>query len=324
MLDRGEGRTRACCSSKQIKSLDMSLSLSKAVLNRCPSCADNFAHLHCINTCSPNQTLTVKVTRTMNVTALNKTKEVVVGYQAFLSSAFAEGAFDSCKNVRIPATGGYAISTMCGRYGHKLCTAQRWYDFQGDSSNGLAPLDIDFSLVKEGETEGIPDGVVPYDGESFRCNETTPTGGIACSCQDCQSSCPSVPPPPPPVAPFRLLGTDGFLVISVILLCLLLLTFLLYLAVSYWVSSRRKHDQERGQRKKNGKNSNDVSELVVHPSQVTCAEKNSLAAQALLSSGFRNWGTVMATYPLTVSTLAVKYGLNVGVSEVMKRRHGEP
>uniref|UniRef100_A0A3P8VJM5 NPC1 like intracellular cholesterol transporter 1 n=1 Tax=Cynoglossus semilaevis TaxID=244447 RepID=A0A3P8VJM5_CYNSE len=185
-----------------------------------------------------------------------------------ITFAFAEGAFDSCKNVRIPATGGYAISTMCGRYGHKLCTAQRWYDFQGDSSNGLAPLDIDFSLVKEGETEGIPNGVVPYDGESLRCNKTTPTGGIACSCQDCQSSCPSVPPPPPPVAPFRLLGTDGFLVISVILLCLLILTFLL--------------------------------ELVVHPSQVTCAEKNSLAAQALLSSGFRNWGTAMATYPLTV------------------------
>lgn len=101
ILDRGETNTYACCSTKQLFSLEMSLMLSKAVLNRCPSCAENFAHLHCINTCSPNQSQTVNVTRIMNITTENVTREAVVAYQAFLSTRFADGAFQSCKNVRI-------------------------------------------------------------------------------------------------------------------------------------------------------------------------------------------------------------------------------
>uniref|UniRef100_A0A4W6FTC0 NPC1 like intracellular cholesterol transporter 1 n=1 Tax=Lates calcarifer TaxID=8187 RepID=A0A4W6FTC0_LATCA len=260
ILDRGENNTYTCCSIKQLSSLERSLTLSKAVLIRCPSCAENFAHLHCINTCSPNQSQRVKVTKVMNVTTLGKTKEAVVAYQSFITTTFADAAFQSCKNVRIPATGGFAISTMCGRYGAKLCTPQRWYDFQGDSSNGLAPLDIDFRLIKEGYSEGVPEGVIPYNGRALKCNETTPSGGQVCSCQDCQESCPSVPPLLPPPSPFRLLGIDGFLLISIVLFCLLIL--------------------------------------------VTCADRNSLAAQAFLSLKFQQWGTVMATYPLTVLLLS--------------------
>lgn len=304
MLDQGEGNTFACCSIKQLSSLEMSLTLSKAVLIRCPSCAENFAHLHCINTCSPNQTQTVEVTKVMNVTSQGKTREAVVGYNAFLSTSFADASFQSCKNVRIPATGGFAIATMCGRYGAKLCTPQRWYDFQGDSSNGLAPLDIDFKLIKPGDTTGLPEGVIPYGGRALKCNETTPSGGKSCSCQDCQETCPKVPPPPLPPGPFRLLGTDGFLVISIVILCLLIFSFLLFLVTSYWVNSQKRQDEEKGKRKGKGKdqNCNDLTQQTIHPSEVTCADKNSLAAQAFLSSLFQKWGTIMATYPLTVSS----------------------
>nr|XP_019960969.1 PREDICTED: Niemann-Pick C1-like protein 1 [Paralichthys olivaceus] len=306
ILDHGENNTYACCSVKQLISLDLSLGLSKALLVRCPSCAENFAHLHCINTCSPNQSQTVQVTKVMNLTEQGKTNEAVVGYQAFLSNTFADGAFQSCKNVRIPATGGFAIATMCGRYGAKLCTTQRWYDFQGDSSNGLAPLDIDFKLVNEGDTEGLPKGVVPYNGRALNCNETTPSGGQVCSCQDCKESCPSMPPPPLPPGPFRLLGTDGFLVISIILLCLLISAFVLYLNVSIWVMPKIREDVKKGKRKGKGKdqNSNDVTQRVVDPSEVTCTDRNSLAAHAFLSSEFRHWGILMATYPLTVLLLS--------------------
>uniref|UniRef100_A0A3B5M921 SSD domain-containing protein n=1 Tax=Xiphophorus couchianus TaxID=32473 RepID=A0A3B5M921_9TELE len=233
----GESNTYACCSLQQLSSLETSLTLSKAVLIRCPSCAENFAHLHCATTCSPNQTLTVNVTKVMNVTHLGRPRDAVVAYQAYISNTFAEGAFQSCKNVRIPATGGFAIATMCGRYGSKLCTAQRWYDFQGDTSNGLAPLDIDFRLLKENDTTGVPEGMVPYNGRALGCNENTTTGGMACSCQDCLDSCPRVPPPPPPPEHFRIQDLNGFLVISIILLCLLICAFVVYLVVSYCVKS---------------------------------------------------------------------------------------
>uniref|UniRef100_A0A3Q3ICK9 SSD domain-containing protein n=1 Tax=Monopterus albus TaxID=43700 RepID=A0A3Q3ICK9_MONAL len=266
VLDRGENNTYACCSIDQLSSLEKSLTLSKAVLVRCPSCVENFAHLHCMTTCSPSQSQRVKVTKVMNVTINGMEKEAVVGYQAFLSTTFADAAFQSCKNVRIPATGGFAIATMCGRYGAKLCTPQRWYDFQGDSSNGLAPLDIDFKLIKEGVTVGLPEGVIPYNGNALKCNETTPSGGQVCSCQDCQESCPSIPPPPPPEGPFTLFGIDGYLVISIIFFCILICAFLLCLTAS----------------------------------KVTCADRNSLRAQAFLSLQFQHWGTLMATYPLTV------------------------
>ncbi|XP_070689314.1 NPC1-like intracellular cholesterol transporter 1 isoform X2 [Pempheris klunzingeri] len=306
ILDHGENNTYACCSINQLKSLEMSLTLSKAVLVRCPSCAENFAHLHCINTCSPNQSQIVKVTKVMNITTPGKTKEAVVGYQAFLTTTFADASFQSCKNVKIPATGSFAIATMCGRYGAKLCNPQHWYDFQGDSSNGLAPLDIDFNLVKEGDTAGLPAGVIPYNGRALKCNETTPSGGEVCSCQDCQESCPKMPPPPLPPGPFRLLGTDGFLIISIILFCLLIFAFLFYLSVAFWMRSQKKKDAEKGKRKRKGKdqNSNDVTQPVIHPSEVTCADRNSLAAQAFLSSEFQHWGTLMATYPLTVLLLS--------------------
>uniref|UniRef100_A0A665U444 NPC1 like intracellular cholesterol transporter 1 n=1 Tax=Echeneis naucrates TaxID=173247 RepID=A0A665U444_ECHNA len=312
MLDQGEGNTFACCSLKQLSSLETSLTLSKAVLVRCPSCAENFAHLHCINTCSPNQTQTVKVTKVTNITnSLNNTKEVVVGYQAFLNTNFADGAFKSCENVRIPATGGFAIATMCGRYGAKLCTAQRWYDFQGDSSNGLAPLDIDFRLIKDGDTEGVPTGVIPYNGRALKCNETTPSGGQVCSCQDCQESCPSVPSPPPPPSPFTIFEIDGFLFISLILFSVLVFAFLLYLCVACVIKHKKRQNGKKGETIKKGKdqNCNDVTQKIVHPSEVTFAEKNSLAAQAFLSAGFQRWGTLMATYPLTVIVVVFSAGL---------------
>ncbi|XP_077456590.1 NPC1-like intracellular cholesterol transporter 1 [Stigmatopora argus] len=300
MLDKGPGNTSACCSLKQLSSLDMSLTLSKALLVRCPSCTENFAHLHCINTCSPNQSQSVKVIKVMNVTTLGKTREAVVEYQAYLSANFADASFQSCQNVRIPATGGFAIATMCGRYGAKLCTAQRWFDFQGDSSNGLAPLDIDFRLIKRGETQGVPEGVVPYDGRALRCNETTPSGGRACSCQDCKGSCPVLPPPPMPPGPFRLLGTDGFFVITVIVFALLIYFFGFFLLISCWVKSKKNRDDQNVGVKGKNRKADAGNPRVVHPSEVTCADKNSMAAQAFLSSVFQSWGTFMASYPFTV------------------------
>ena len=304
MLDNGEKNTYACCSIKQLKSLENSLRLSKVILLRCPSCADNFAHLHCINTCSPNQTQTVEVTKVMDITTSQNTMATaVVAYKAFISTTFADSAFGSCKNVRIPATGGFAIGTMCGPYGAAQCTPQYWYDFQGDSSNGLAPLDIDFKLINEGNTTGLPTGVVPYNGRALKCNETTPTGGEACSCQDCTESCQMIQISPT-TSPFTLLGADGYLVVSIILFCLLTFAFLLYLFVACFLRSRRnRKDEEKGRGKGRGKdqNSNDVSQPLIDPSEVTCTDRNSLVAQAFLSSKFQFWGTLMATFPLTVS-----------------------
>lgn len=311
MLDNGPDNTYACCSMNQLNSLEKSLSMSKAVLIRCPSCAENFAHLHCMTTCSPNQTQSLQVTKVMNITNdKNLTREAVVAYKVFLTTNFANAAFKSCQNVRIPATGGFAISTMCGRYGAKLCTPQYWYDFQGNSGNGLAPLDIDFNLLEPGHDMELPPGVIPYDGKVLGCNESSVVDGEVCSCQDCTDSCPYIPPPKVPPGPFKVGDLDGALFVSIILFVVLLLAFLLCVPLSSYLSPKKQQTKSKKKKKDSGQkkekqakdqNSNNILERRIDPSEVTCAEKNSMAAQDFLSSVFEVWGTTMAKYPLWVS-----------------------
>uniref|UniRef100_A0A8C2HGB5 NPC1 like intracellular cholesterol transporter 1 n=1 Tax=Cyprinus carpio TaxID=7962 RepID=A0A8C2HGB5_CYPCA len=287
MLAHGEGKTLACCSFRQLTALQSSLTLSKAVLIRCPSCADNFAHIHCATTCSPNQSQILKITKTANITQpAGMVKEAVVGYEAYVSTSFSDASFRSCKNVRIPATGGYAIATMCGRYGATLCTPQRWLDFQGDSSNGLAPLDINFKLLPDGQTAGLPPGAVLFAGTALNCNETTPTGGEACSCQDCEQSCPAVPQPPPLPEPFMIGRLDGVLVICIIVFSCIFLLLICY--------------------------------VILDPKDVTCSDKASLATQEFLGSLFQTWGTIMARYPLIVLPvcLVVVLAFAVGIKDI--------
>ncbi|KAL7827292.1 hypothetical protein SRHO_G00330100 [Serrasalmus rhombeus] len=297
MLDQGEGQTFACCSPQQLISLQSSVSLSKAILLRCPSCAYNFAHLHCITTCSPNQSQTINITRTIPVNISGTEKEAVVSYQAYVSTTFSDASFNSCKNVRIPATGGYAIGSMCGRYGSTLCTPQRWLDFQGDSSNGLAPLDIDFRLIPPQHNAAVPEGMVPYAGIALGCNETTPTGGEECSCQDCQESCPPVPPPGPLPEPFMIGNMEGFLATSLILFAIFCLLFLIFLVVKCILHLCKRKKSKSGK----DKNANEVHlNQTVNPKDITCTDRVSLVTQKYLGSFFQSWGIVMARHPLKV------------------------
>lgn len=310
MLANGEGQTLACCSIRQLSALQSSLTLSKAVLIRCPSCADNFAHIHCVTTCSPDQSQLLKITKTANVTQPNgKDKEAVVGYEAYISTSFSDAAFRSCKNVRIPATGGFAIATMCGRYGSTLCTPQRWYDFQGDSSNGLAPLDINFRLLPPGQTAGLPPGATVFAGTALNCNETTPAGGEACSCQDCVQSCPPVPELAPLPKPFMIGKLDGVLVICVIVFSIIFLLFICFLAFKYSTQQRKWKSKDQ--------NENDIDQKI-SPKDVTFSDKASLATQEFLGSLFQMWGTIMARHPLKVllACLVVVLVFAVGIINI--------
>ncbi|NXY18432.1 NPCL1 protein, partial [Atrichornis clamosus] len=226
-LVRGDNATtRVCCSYGQLSALRLSVALSGTVLARCPSCARNFANLYCHNICSPDQSLFTNVTRVVNRTAAvpGLPLQAVVEYQCFYRDRYAQAAFASCRGVRLPATGGFAIATMCGRYGAQLCTAQRWLDFQGDKNNGLAPLQIDFRLLPNGSQPG--EGIAPLDERVWSCDQAPSAGQEPCSCQDCALSCPPVVPPPGPPPPFRLGQADGVLVLCVLLFACLALVFL--------------------------------------------------------------------------------------------------
>ncbi|XP_077162613.1 NPC1-like intracellular cholesterol transporter 1 [Paroedura picta] len=290
MLYKGDNATFACCTVQQLISLKVSLAMSQGILSRCPSCVENFVNLYCQNTCSPNQSLFINVTRVFNTTVSGKPKDGVLQYQCYYTQDFADKSFDSCKGVRLPATGGYAIAAMCGKYGSTLCTTQRWLDFQGDSSNGLAPLEITFKLMPDDSVIG--GDIVPLNGTAWKCSESVRGSGDRCSCPDCPDSCPHIPSPTPAPLPFKVGRMRGSLFVCLMCFGLLMLLFVSFLM--WRCSSSMK--KSKGQSLK----------MVSH--RLTSSEKLSRAIHSFLTRTFSCWGTLVASYPVTViviSTVAV-------------------
>ncbi|XP_075300982.1 NPC1-like intracellular cholesterol transporter 1 [Opisthocomus hoazin] len=288
--------TFVCCNLAQLSALQLSVALSGTVLSRCPACARNFANLYCNNICSPDQSLFTNVTRVVNRTAADGTPQLaVIEYQCFYRQYYADAAFASCKGVRLPATGGYAIDTMCGRYGARLCTTQRWLDFQGDKNNGLAPLQIDYRLVPNGTQPG--DGVEPLGAQAWRCDQPLSDEEQACSCQDCAESCPPVAAPADPPPPFRLGDADGALVLCGLLFGLLAIAF-----VSALLCRRR--------RSKEG-----FTPQPAAPRAAGCSARLGDASHRVLARAFRWWGTLVARHPAAVLAAAAVLagGLSAGL-----------
>ncbi|XP_067168358.1 NPC1-like intracellular cholesterol transporter 1 [Apteryx mantelli] len=287
LVPAGVNETRVCCSAAQLNALRLSVALSSAVLARCPACARNFANIYCRNICSPDQSLFTNVTRVTEYAPVPGFSQLaVLEYQCFYDRAFAEAAFTSCQGVRLPATGGYAIDAMCGRYGAKLCTAQRWLDFQGDKNNGLAPLQIDFRLVPNGTRPG--GDLEPLNGRAWPCGEPLDAAGEPCSCQDCAEACPVVPAPPGPPPPFRLGAADGALVLCCLLFGLLVLLFATGVAARRCVRPRRRPAASPAPRRAPG-----------------CAARLARSTHA----AFSRWGALVARHPAaTLATAAVAVG----------------
>ncbi|XP_012618819.2 NPC1-like intracellular cholesterol transporter 1 [Microcebus murinus] len=280
-LYTGPNTTQACCSAKQLVSLEASMSLTKALLTRCPACSNNFVSLHCHNTCSPNQSLFINVTRVAQRGAGQP--PAVVAYEAFYQRSFAEQTYDSCSRVRIPAAASLAVGSMCGVYGSALCNAQRWLDFQGDTGNGLAPLDITFHLWEPGQALGS--GMQPLNEEVLHCNESQGEDATACSCQDCAASCPVIARPQPLDRTFRLGRMPGALVIIIIICSVfaLLTLFLVYRRVA---------------------SSKDKGKTVGPKEGTSLPDKPRLSTHTMLGQFFQGWGTWVASWPVTILVLS--------------------
>ncbi|XP_036896909.1 NPC1-like intracellular cholesterol transporter 1 [Sturnira hondurensis] len=276
-LYSGPNTTYACCSQKQLVSLEASMAITKALLTRCPACSDNFVSLYCHNTCSPDQSVFVNVTRV--AVRGGGQPPAVVAYEAFYQRSFAEQVYDSCSRVRIPAAATLAVGAMCGVYGSTLCNAQHWLNYQGDTGNGLAPLDITFHLWEPSQATGSE--IQPLDGEITPCNKSQGDGTTACSCQDCAASCPAITQPEALDATFHLGRIGGGLAL-VIILCSVLAVITAFLMVP-----RLRPCRKTGM----------MRDPKASPS---FSNRLSLSTHTLLNLGFQGWGTWVALWPLTV------------------------
>uniref|UniRef100_A0A8C5WR56 NPC1 like intracellular cholesterol transporter 1 n=1 Tax=Laticauda laticaudata TaxID=8630 RepID=A0A8C5WR56_LATLA len=297
MFFTGENSTYACCSLGQLQFLEESLVLLQSVLSRCPACTENFSNIHCQNICSPNQSQFINVTRDFNGTFLNVTVRGVLEFQCFYSQQFAEGIFQSCKGVRMPATGGYVMDAMCGKYGAAACTTQHWLDFQGDTSNGMAPLAISFQL-KPGDWAAEETGILPLNETVWKCSEAV-HNSPECSCPDCEQSCPAIQLPPSEYQPFKVGTMDGVLFVSILLFGVVALSFM---SLLLW-QRRSSPEKQKGHSREDT-----VTKL-------TTSEKVSQAMYDFLVKAFSSWGTLVASNPIKVIllSLAIVAGLSSGM-----------
>ncbi|KAF9419459.1 hypothetical protein HW555_003959 [Spodoptera exigua] len=206
----------SCCSDEQLDNLASKIMPAENLLQRCPSCFENFVQHICGMTCSPNQS---DFLYPAEVVPFNSTHQKITTITYDLSARYMNTTFESCLQVQAPSTNQLALDLMCGEYGAEYCTPERWFKFMGDVTN-FAPFQINYV------SDPVPEhGLTPYDPVTRPCNEGSP-GQPGCSCLDCSASCPAPPPPPPPMVPFTILGADGYAVIMAIVFIIFTTLFL--------------------------------------------------------------------------------------------------
>ena len=170
--------TDVCCLQDQLETLQSSLQTANNLISSCGACKKNFFDLFCTFTCSPDQSLFVNVTDTVQ----KGDKYLVTELDQLISSKFGTGFYDSCKDVKFGATGGKAMD-LFGRAKNYT----QFLTFLGTKRIfGGSPFQINFPPPDESfkNMHPILEGPIP-------CNTTDEA--YRCACVDCAGSCPEMP-----------------------------------------------------------------------------------------------------------------------------------
>ncbi|KAH9624778.1 hypothetical protein KSS87_022864 [Heliosperma pusillum] len=150
----------------------------------CPACLRNFLNIFCEMSCSPDQSLFIDVTSIKKV----NNNLTVDGIEFYVTDAFGEGLYDSCKEVKFGTMNTRAIEFVAG--GAK--DFKGWFTFIGRQVG----LNVPGSPYLINFTSTVPasSGMRPMNVSAYSCSDTS----LGCSCGDCPSSpaCSSSAPPP--------------------------------------------------------------------------------------------------------------------------------
>lgn len=180
------GQLVTCCNAEQIQSIDKNLNMAASFLQRCPSCLQNFVNHVCEYTCGAEHSDFLEVVSTEEADG----HEYVSAVDLYISRAYLHATYDSCKDVSMPSTGQRVMDLICGGWGWRRCTAERWFAYAGDvEENAYVPFQITY----------VPDQPAPSGGKmlvppSTPCNESPRVGAGSCSCVDCSAACPAATP----------------------------------------------------------------------------------------------------------------------------------
>ncbi|CAA0830100.1 Patched family protein [Striga hermonthica] len=163
-----------CCTVEQFDVLRTQVQQAIPFVVGCPACLRNFLNLFCELTCSPNQAQFINVTSISRV-GRNTT---VNGIDYYVTDAFGEGMFESCKDVKFGSMNSRAIEFI----GASAKNFSEWFAFIGRRAElGLpgSPYAINFLPVAPESS-----GMRPMNVSTYSCGDTS----LGCSCGDCPSA----------------------------------------------------------------------------------------------------------------------------------------
>ncbi|GLT63217.1 hypothetical protein SLA2020_357960 [Shorea laevis] len=174
-----------CCTEKQFDTLRAQVQQAIPFLVGCPACLRNFLNLFCELSCSPDQSLFINVT---SVSELNGNL-TVDGIDFYVTDAFGEELFSSCKDVKFGTMNTRAIEFI----GAGAKNFKEWFAFIGQQA---PPGSIGSPYAINFKSSALElSGMEPMNVSTYSCGDTS----LGCSCGDCPSSpiCSSSEPPSP-------------------------------------------------------------------------------------------------------------------------------
>ncbi|KAK4101592.1 multidrug efflux transporter AcrB transmembrane domain-containing protein [Parathielavia hyrcaniae] len=166
-----------CCNVEQVDALKSNLKTANQIIATCPACKDNFFNMFCTFTCSPDQSLFINVTKTMEKNG----KTLVTELDQLISEQYGSGFYNSCKDVKFGPTNSRAMDLIGG--GAKNYT--ELLRFLGRERFGGSPFQINFP-----QSYAEP-GMKPLPMKPKKCNDED--ANFRCACIDCPAVCPELP-----------------------------------------------------------------------------------------------------------------------------------
>lgn len=329
--DLYQGRnTPVCCSDSQIVTVSTSMSVPKQALQRCPSCWNNFRNIYCYLTCAPDHSRFIypeqltNTNITVNGTSVNVTQVSKVMYA--MSWDFAQGMFNSCRDVQMPSANMPAIGLLCG-HSVEECNATNWLQYMGNTDNGQTPFPINFTFTDDPFTVGNTP-ITPMNASVTPCWQGLNTSA-ACSCQDCALSCPPLPPVPPPPKPCRILHIDCYIFIMGCIYAAFLVIFGCYsICYNIIIQDSLRLDSHFGDLDEDAgrmgcfgaSNSTSLSQSEryqrkqqklenIQYSQLSFFEKLGAGLEKFLQRSFTRWGRFCARHPVLILVAGVLVAL---------------
>ncbi|KAH8410547.1 hypothetical protein KR009_000183, partial [Drosophila setifemur] len=289
-----------CCDTTQVKILNKNVKLAANFLDRCPSCMENLVRHICQFTCSPNQS------DFMHLVATKTNKEDVAyisSVDLHITTDYINKTYKSCSQVSLPATGRLALDLMCGTYQAARCNPTKWFNSMGDANSPFVPFQITYI---QHEPNYKNNQFKPLNPPTIPCNQAVNGILTACSCTDCDASCPQSPPEPPPPESFKIAGLDAYVVIMAGVFIVGVLVFLMGSFLFTQGSSMEDNFQIDG---------NDVTDDMAYRENDSYFEKIGAQTENFLENFFTKWGTFFASNPWTTliagASVVVAFGYGI-------------